>query len=134
MHRLAVILRAAQLFAHNAHNLARGATFFADHKELGKLYETYEGAYDSVVERILGLGEEEIDLNKVAFEAVRELATYGAATPQNTAFKVLLEIEEEIRETCEDVSKGQSIGTVNFLQGLADESEQRSYLLGQRMK
>lgn len=134
MHRLAVLFRTAQLFAHNAHNLARGATFYADHEELGGLYGVYESAYDDVVERMIGLGDEAVDLNKIQLEAVRELVKYGAAEPQASAFKAILELEGELRVECESASEGQSIGTVNFLQGLADASEARTYKIRQRVK
>ena len=56
MHDLAIILRSAQLYAHNAHNMTKGKTFFSDHKFFGQLYPVYEEAYDSIVERMIGLG------------------------------------------------------------------------------
>ena len=52
---LATIFRAAYLVAHNSHHLIKGPTFFEDHEFLGELYGTYEEAYDSVVERLIGL-------------------------------------------------------------------------------
>jgi DNA-binding ferritin-like protein len=133
MHDLAVILRAAQLYAHNAHNLAQGATFFADHEELGELYPAYEGAYDLVVERMIGL-DEQVDLNEIQVEAVKMLASFGPADPNKRAFQVLLEMEKEIQTACAGSLKGSTEGTKNMLQGLADDSEKRAYLIGQRVK
>jgi DNA-binding ferritin-like protein len=128
-----MLLRAMQLFAHAAHNMASGPTFFADHAHLGGLYEAYEEAYDGVVERMIGLGEKPdlCDINKKAAELAGKC---GDCCPQQKAFETLVEMEAEMREKCREDQKGQSIGTVNFLQGLADASEQRSYLLGQRVK
>lgn len=131
MEFLAVLLRGMQLFAHAAHNKACGPTFFADHEYLGTLYETYEEAYDGVIERMIGLGQEpEIcDINKKA----AELASKCDCCPPDMAFKALRDLETEMRAECEKCQKGATIGTVNFLQGLADDGERRSYKLGQRL-
>lgn len=64
MEKLATKLRYMQFYAHNAHNMCKGDTFFSDHEELGGLYGTYEGLYDSIVERMIGTGQT-IDLVKV---------------------------------------------------------------------
>lgn len=133
MEDIAMLLRAMQLFAHSAHNMASGPNFFADHAKLGELYETYEEGYDAVIERLIGLGEEPdiCDINKKAADMASRC---GDCCPQDVAFGTILSMEKELREECKDAQKGQSIGTVNFLQGLADESEQRQYLIGQRLK
>lgn len=133
MHDLAVLLRAMQLFAHSAHNLASGPTFFADHAHLGTLYETYEEAYDAVIERMIGLGDDKPDICGANLKAA-EMASKFDCCPPAVAFSTILDMEKELCDCCKECQKGQSIGTVNFLQGLADDSEQRQYLIGQRVK
>ena len=79
MEKLATKLRYMQFYAHNAHNMCKGDTFFSDHEELGELYGTYEGLYDSVVERMIGTGQT-IDLVKVQTEAVKMLDSDATPT------------------------------------------------------
>lgn len=132
MQVLATLLRAMQFLAHAAHNKACGPSFFADHAYLGELYETYEEAYDAVIERMIGLGEDP-DICSTN-EKGAALAEKCDCCPQEAAFKTLLDMEAEMRAECEKCQKGAPIGTVNFLQGLADQSEARGYRLGQRVK
>lgn len=133
MEDLALLLRAMQLFAHAAHNEACGPNFFADHDYFGSLYETYEEAYDGVIERIIGLGGDPdiCEINKKAAEMAARCDCY----PNDVAFGTLLSMEKELCDECKSAQKGQTIGTVNFLQGLADDSEKdRQYKIGQRLK
>mgnify|MGYP001605842147 CR=1 FL=1 len=64
MEEVAKTLRFMQFYAHEAHNLCSGDTFFSDHDHLGGLYSAYEGEYDSVIERMVGL-EIKVDIAKV---------------------------------------------------------------------
>lgn len=129
LQELAVCLRSAQLVAHELHNIVTGPTFFEDHEFLGELYGTYESAYDDVVERAIGLGEA-IDIGKVTNDAVEKFNRDRGA---ENWVQLILGIEEDIREDVDECMKaGYSNGTQNFLQGIADESEKRTYKLGQR--
>ena len=100
MHNTAIILRALQLYAHNAHNLAKGKTFLQDHEYLGELYSAYEGEYDSLVERMIGIGEEP-DLNEITKEAA-DAATANEFKDNDNAFSVLLVTEKEL---CASIEK-----------------------------
>jgi DNA-binding ferritin-like protein len=129
LQELAVCLRGSQLIAHELHNIVHGPEFFADHKFLGNLYAEYEDAYDAVVERAIGLGEA-IDIAKVTNDAV---AKYNSDRSEEDWVAVILALEEDIREDVDECMKmGYSNGTQNFLQGIADESEKRTYKLNQR--
>jgi len=131
MHQIAVLLRAMQLFTHNAHNLAHGQTFIQDHNFLGKLYPVYESAYDTVVERCIGL-KGTCDLASITMEAAEGATHMDIATP----FQSILEAEQMlctgIQETL--TSEQCSEGTKQMLGTLADESESRQYKLTQRTK
>lgn len=129
MQELAIILRAAQLVAHQMHNEASGESFFADHEFLGELYPAYEEAYDGVIERMIGLGMKP-DIAGITIDA----ATTANERYSTNYWQALLGIEKEIRKQSDTYQKGASSGTVNFLQGLNDESEQRTYKIGQRAK
>lgn len=133
MQELAILLRACQFYAHNAHNLASGETFFEDHEYLGELYAAYESAYDGVIERIIGLGDVP-DLIDLTAKATERLKAMGESAPQEVVFAALMKAEREICAACDAASEGESSGTINFLQGLADASEMRQYKLRQRTK
>ena len=134
MQELAVVLRTAQLVAHNYHNKVFGPSFLADHEYLGELYPAYEGEYDSVVERIVGLGLE-CDLPAVTQLAGERAAKYD---PYDRAademFSDLLGLERQVQQWATDFNKKASLGTQNLLQGIADASEMRCYKLKQRIK
>ncbi len=132
MEQLAAHLRYMQLCAHNYHNLAKGSLFFADHKYLGSLYEEYEDAYDSVVERSLGLGLP-IDLVAVQKLAAGRLEPY-VQKENKESFKMLLQAEQELCGVIEQAIKsgGMTEGTKQFLGNICDQSESRQYKLKQR--
>lgn len=133
MDHVAIILRALQLYAHNAHNLAKGKTFLPDHEFLGELYAAYEGEYDSVVERMIGLGEEAVDLNEITKQAATA-ATANEFSDNDGAFSVLLVTEKELCASIDKEMAGASNGTQNLLQTIADNSEMRQYKLKRRLK
>ena len=132
MHNTAIILRALQLYAHNAHNLAKGKTFLQDHEYLGELYSAYEGEYDSLVERMIGVGEEP-DLNEITKEAA-DAATANEFKDNDNAFSVLLVTEKELCSSIKKDMTDASNGTQNLLQTIADNSEMRQYKLKRRLK
>ncbi len=133
MKNVAVILRALQLYAHNAHNLAKGKTFLEDHELFGDFYAAYEKEYDSVVERMIGLGQT-VDLRAICQEAC-DLAC-GSALPSDNekALQTLLATEKSLVEDIEKVYEDGSCGTQNLLAQIADNSEARQYLLIRRLK
>lgn len=134
MDKLAQTFRTAQLVAHNFHNLTKGVSFFADHEFFGDLYGTYEEAYDSIVERDIGLGEA-IDLCAINAAAGTACGNYdGSDMAADEMCAVLLGLERQIQAECAQFTKGASIGTANLLADLADKSEMRVYKLRQRIK
>jgi DNA-binding ferritin-like protein len=132
MHKLAQVFRTAQFYAHASHNLSKGDTFFADHEYLGELYSAYEAAYDSIIERMIGLGES-FEINTITLDAATEFASYKHGST-NECFDILYGLEKEICDCIDNTKEGTTFGTQNLLQGLADESEMRQYKLGQRLK
>lgn len=132
MKNLAIYLRALQLYSHNAHNLAKGKTFFEDHEFFGELYPAYESAYDMVVERIIGeLGD--CDLNEVTKKAC-DIIYSKKFTDNDAALKFILTTEKELCAEIEAINDAESLGTQNMIQGIADESLIRQYKISRRLK
>lgn len=132
LQKLAADLRFLQLYTHNAHNLIKGETFFVDHPELGNLYSLYEGIYDAIVERAIGI-DEEIDLIKIQEIAVATLKQANTPESFKECFKALLGYEKYICKKIQEIIPGYSEGTKQFLGGLADQSEMRQYKFKQRV-
>ncbi len=132
MTKLATHLRYMQFYAHNAHNMCQGDTFFADHEELGELYGVYTGLYDSVVERMIGLGQA-IDLVKVQVEAAKMLDEDAAPTAFSAAFAGLLTCEQELCKLIAEADKTASLGTQDLLQAMCNDAEMRQYKLQKRL-
>lgn len=130
---LASILRFLQLYAHNAHNLLGGPTFFSDHAFLGELYTTYESDYDAVVERTIGF-KGTIDLISIQKIAVQQLEKTGQCKTFQECFGLCLKWEETLCKTIEKIAKDSTQGTTNMLADIADRSEMRQFKLKQRLK
>lgn len=131
---LAIHFRFLQLYAHNAHNLIQGETFFADHKFLGGLYGEYEESYDAIVERMIGLGENP-ELMTLQKSAADMLATEKQPMDCEGWFARILQGEKTtvaiVQKCFEEGDYTQ--GTLNLLAGIADTSETRIYKLSQRL-
>jgi len=132
MDLVATQLLSLRLFAHRAHHDTRGPTFFSDHKEFGKFYEAYDSAYDSVVERIIGLGGKP-DLAKLAETAAQMAAVKPNEHSPAQLFGVLLSSEKRLCKLCTEDMKKATEGTKNLLAQLCDDSEQRQFLIEKRL-
>lgn len=133
MDHIAIQLRALQFLAHRAHNVVKGPTFMQDHEFLGELYPAYEGEYDDVVERVIGLGTEQLNISKVNQEAARISAVYEKSTDPDVFFRVLLQGEKDLCALIKKAVPSATDGTQNLLQGIADSSEKRIFKLKQRL-
>lgn len=133
LNKLASDFRFMQMYAHNAHNLIKGSTFFQDHGFLGDLYPKYEEIYDSLIERMLGLDEDInlIEINDIAFQTLKK---GGVTDDPQKIFTSLLRFEQYICLQIEDIKEQYSEGTRQMLGTIADESESRQYKLKQRIK
>lgn len=133
--QLAALFRFLQLYAHAAHNLAKGEAFFADHSFLGDLYGTYEGVYDSLIERLIGLGANP-SIADITAAAAQMFASSGVPSDQREAFIALDANEDKVQKMVELAFADRSIsqGTLNLLAQIADDSEHRCYKFKQRLK
>jgi len=130
---LATLFRAMQLVAHAAHNLVKGPTFFSDHEYLGELYPAYEEAYDSLIERSIGL-KMPINIQQITTEACRIFGQSKITGDAKADLTIIDRLEVMTRkEIAVQMKANPSDGVQNLLQGLADDSEARSYKIGQRV-
>lgn len=58
MFQIAVQLRALQLISQNFHHFCSRVVFMQDHEFFAEVYGSTQGSYDSVIERMIGLGRE----------------------------------------------------------------------------
>lgn len=133
MKELATLYRSAQFYAHMAHNIAKGQTFLEDHEYFGTLYAAYEEAYDGLIERMIGLGGNP-DIPSITVEAATMVADHDSSQTTQSCFAYLLKFEKSFCEEVKRIMSKNTVGTQNFLQGLADQSEMRQYKIGQRLK
>ena len=135
MKELAIILRAMQIYSHNAHNLVERVLFFQDHDFLGEIYPVYESDYDSVIERIIGLSEVAPNLIEIQDAALVIVKTMPPKEVENSAYlQKIEEMERKLRAHISAIYPKTTIGTQQLIGDIADRSEQRSYKLKQRIK
>lgn len=136
MKEIAVLLRTMQLYSHNSHNLVKGSLFFQDHDFLGELYPKYESEYDSLIERMLGLGID-FDILLIQIEAVEQLKSLPSNFNENKeCLKILLEMEQSLCSLIEAIIRAikPSEGSRQMLGEMCNQSEMRQYKLSQRVK
>ncbi len=134
LYELASCYRAAQLFAHTAHHLTKGPTFFQDHEWFGSLYSTYKDAFDDLCEEALALGEKYSPVD-IMRKVVAEVNTTFSDKTTDAYFNRLLSFEKDFQKRIADMMKDTKLadGTQNLIQGLATESSKRVYKMNARM-
>jgi DNA-binding ferritin-like protein len=135
--KAAILLRAGQLYAHHCHNNVRGSLFHSDHKFFGNLYPKYESAYDTCVERYIGLTNKALDTLQLGCDAMDLLSDLPKDGGENNHafYQGVLHIEQALCKYIESCTKApMSEGTRQMLGNLADESEVRQYKIKQRLK
>jgi DNA-binding ferritin-like protein len=131
MEKLATMLRYMQFYAHVAHNLTKGPTFFADHEFLGDLYKAYENDYDSIVERCIGLGIA-INLSDIHLNAAKALDKLNLDPA--LFFSNIAELEKGLRTAVDsEIIDSVSEGTRQLLGEISNQSEMRQYKIRQRL-
>ena len=136
MQQIAIQLKLLNLYSHLAHNLVAHATFLQDHEFLGSLYEMADGHYDSVVERMIGLGLP-VDLIQINVQAVVALKKMPQQVKENKEYfaqiqSLLMGVLSAAEACCKDPSYSE--GTKQLIGGIADELEVIKYKVGQRLK
>lgn len=136
MEKLACLFRAANLYAHSAHNQVRGSTFFSDHDFLGSLYSEYTEAYDKTVEQMIGLqmSPNVANITSCACDMATAMPD-PAAFSCEVVFAALLKMEADIQTEIANLYESADIGTQNILAQFFEDSQHRgNYKIGQRIK
>lgn len=127
MEIIAIKLKALNLYAHMAHNLVSGISFFQDHEFFSSVYEKADDFYDSVVERMIGIGLKP-DLKQINKDAVGLFSKMG-----NDYFPTVLagikSIQSDIDKECEDNTEA----VKQLLGGISDELDMLVYKIKQRV-
>jgi DNA-binding ferritin-like protein len=136
--RIAVQLKALNVYAHHAHNNCRGKTFFADHDFLGSTYDTADSDYDAVVERLIGTSAEAVDTISLHTEAVKLVSSLQKSPGDSNSnfFRVILNLEMSLCiliDKCIE-SKKYPEGTNQLIGDIADRSMSRQYKVRQRLQ
>lgn len=138
MLQLVICFRAMQLFAHSAHLLCARTVFFQDHEFFGSVYGQAEGYFDSISERMIGLGQEDqLKLQNVMSAVNQKLASApSVGVKENKEYYVhLLNQCDEACKLIDAVCKnGASEGTKQLIGGIADELEVLKYKISRRIK
>ena len=137
--------KAYVMWFHAAHHLSKGSGFAGDHVNLyGKIYADMAETFDGVVERVLGLTDDETMAcpNHIAVGASSKLQAYGlipnqpdisiaaAALDANKKYlEYLGAMVSNLKQT-----NSISIGTEDFVAGICNQLEEYNYLLQQRIK
>lgn len=131
MIELAILYRTLNLYAHHAHNLTKGDSFFSDHAFFGELYATADDYYDQVIERYIGTQSDDVDLCGIVKESHSLLESCN-----DKYFDTCLILLKEIIKHIDSISKNGkiSVGTQNLLQGQADALEVTVYKLKRKLK
>jgi hypothetical protein len=138
MKELLYLLRAMQLYAHSAHHLVKGNSFFSDHEFFSEVYSELEDEYDAVAERIIGLfGEQHLKLQDVlqnSFNKIADAPSIGI--PDNKLFfEYQFGLEHRLCDLIQQVLKaGVSAGIEQLIGEFCNKSEMRQYKIKQRLK
>jgi DNA-binding ferritin-like protein len=138
-------LRAANLWFHAAHNLAKGPGFLGDHIDLyGEIYEQLNGDYDVAAEKAIALtGDEGVACpQRVVAHAAEKLQDYPSPSGMassgiaHSGLEMMMGLNEKVSEMFDllEEAGSLSLGLNDFLAGAANQYETYIYLLQQRVK
>jgi DNA-binding ferritin-like protein len=137
--------RAAHLWFHSAHNVARGTGFAGDHVLLyGEIYQAFQEDIDVIIEKAIGLTGNEsmacpISITQDALIIMKgytepwQLDPLGIAAMGERLVNDFLELSTEMFVALENQGE-LSLGLNDFIMAHANKYETYIYLLRQRIK
>jgi hypothetical protein len=137
--------KATEMWFHAAHHVTKGKGFAGDHNILySKIYELLGDDYDSLVEKGIGLFDEEqlacpILISQIAskllsnFQSPVNCSDHEIAT---TGLQVLIDHLQSLEYLYDELENSESftIGFDDLLASMANEYERYIYMLKQRIK
>jgi DNA-binding ferritin-like protein len=135
---LLVLHIAIRDYLHTAHVSVKGSVFYTDHELLSRLYTGADAEVDGLMEKMvgIGMGVQSIHLPTVLKKVYEKVSKLPYDAPTNEVyFQVACSLEESLRQACEALDKdpNTSVGVRNMIGDLADKSENRCYLIKQRL-
>lgn len=130
------LLRTAYNVHQNSHWRTSGSNFYGNHLLFQRLYESAGKDADGAAEKMIGVfGDETLNLSIQAQLIGKMMAKYSGSSPLENSMaveKAILAFSDKLYEALGEADK-LSLGTDNFLQGVADKREEAVYLLKQTM-
>lgn len=123
---------------HSGHWFVKGPLFYSDHLILERLYKSSEKHIDAVAEMIIGKKEDK----KCLYPSEIYKKAYEKTKPFNPDMKDNVEIykaiklhEDMLKNICEEMDKDDKTcpGVKNLIGDIAQDSEERCYLIYQRI-
>lgn len=138
LEKIAIALRALQIYGQHAHNNCIGKSFIPDHGMFADSYEAAAADYDSVIERMIGSSGKPVDTISIAADAVK-LCGQCSREPGdcNVSFlQGVLKLEMAIATMIDRCVAGEKLpeGTKQLIGDIADRSMSRQYKIRQRLK
>ncbi|MEY3879403.1 MAG: hypothetical protein RIQ94_198 [Pseudomonadota bacterium] len=128
---LATLFKIIDLYAHHAHNLAKGDMFMQDHAFFAEVYSLADSSYDSLIERHIGTVGPDVDLCRILKQALDVIDGIDMNFYVNISI-LLNESLDMIEKMCK--SGSMSMGTQNLIQGQADQVEVLIYKIKRRLR
>jgi DNA-binding ferritin-like protein len=136
LRNLAIQFRAAQLYAHQGHNETEGATFQQDHGFFGEAYGAYDGYYDSMVERAIGLnGTQAAKIRELQADAATLAANKPMSSNPELIYRTLLGWNKQICAMIDRAAKESTMdeGVRDLIVGIANDLQVQNYKIQQRL-
>lgn len=133
------LLRATYQIHQAAHWQSRGESYYGDHLLYQRLYEDVSKEIDSIAERVIGRSRRVTAVDpmlqaQMTAHMVRKLRGSSRSLSARKLARVSLQAEQSVLDAVDFlIEEGQSTGTENLLQGIADTHESHIYLLRQRL-
>ncbi len=138
-------VRAYHLWMHGAHNITKGPGFAGDHVELyGKIYTEVQGSIDTVIEKGVGVYQDEAIACPMKIIADATLILDNWESPSQQAAERIADLALEYTTQLVKIGEGTatlldemgalSYGMDNMFGDLVDTHENYVYLLRQRAK
>lgn len=136
--KLAIKLRAMQIYYHFAHNFCHGPVFMQDHESFAKFYDECEDDYDGVAEQALVKEGEQAICPKMQLKGIygiiKELRCTDA-DDNKVLYSEGLKLEKDLCLWIEEMGQsGLSLGCETLIGDICRRSQVRQYLIGQRIK
>jgi len=132
-----ICVRSLSEYYQVAHWTCKNSTFFADHLLFERLYGEASSAIDSIAEKMIGVGDgaDKLSLPVILKGIYEKTKSLPYLASENKVYcEAALAMENELQDYCAKYdSEANSVGCKNMVADLADKSQNRIYLLKQRL-